>query len=433
MELANLFVTVVGVSLALFGIWAGRVFVLPQPPGSELSWPRRIRRALGAAVAGLGLFVIAGGLTTRFDHGDWITDFEQGRALARERGGPVIVDCWAEWCAACKEIFAKTLEHPAVKPRLDDFTKIKLDMDAPENDHLYERFSFSNLPWVAVFDSVEQMSTDEPRPRLVIREKISAPEFLALLDGETSLAASPEVGTWLAERGLLLTFVLVFLGGVALSFTPCVLPVYILTVNLMGAQRISSLSGRFGLSSVYVLGLAITYSVLGVVAGLTGTSMGVAFQDPRIVGAIAVIFLLPALFYLEILRLPQASGLATRVTSATDNRVLLALLSGMTVGFVAAPCIGPMLIGILTYIGAQRDVWLGFWLMFIFALGMGMLFLALGTSTAVLQRVRKTGAWGYRLEMLFAVVFIAVGAHFLRLVLPVLSGLVRWLAVSSPI
>ncbi len=107
---------------------------------------------------------------------------------------------------------------------------------------------------------------------------------------------------------------------------------------------------------------------------------------------------------------------------------MTAFLLGMAGGLIAAPCVGPMLAGILAYIGTQQDAVLGFGLMFTFALGMGMLFLAIGTSTAVLDRVRKAGSWGYRLEMIFAVVFLAIGLYYLRYAVPAIGALPEWLA-----
>jgi cytochrome c biogenesis protein CcdA len=349
-----------GLAAAALGLVGGRVFRLPQPPGAELSWLGRVRRAAGATLGGVGLYVALVGLMPPVDDSDWIADFEEGRAHAREHDSPIIMDCWAEWCAACKEIFRETLQHPDVRPRLADFTRIKLDMDLPANEPLYDRFGFSNLPWVAVFDSLADLEAEKPRPRFVIREKIGAEELLRRLDSGEIGEGVPSVAQWLSEKGLLLTLALVFLGGLALSFTPCVLPVYILTVNVIGARRASSVWGRLGLSSVYVLGLAVTYTVLGVVAGLTGMSMGAAFRDPRILGGLALLFFVLALFYLEILRFPQAGGLSARIGQATGNNVVLALLLGMAAGLIAAPCVGPLLVGILTYIGTQRDVWLGF-------------------------------------------------------------------------
>lgn len=420
-------IAAIGVVLLVGGVLLGRVFRIPHPPGSLLGWPARVRRALGAAIAAFGVILAIGAATDSLDHGGWETSFEKGVAQAKEAGGPVIIDCWADWCAACKTIFNETLQHPDVKPRLAEFTRIKLDMDLPENEALYDRFGFDNLPWVAVFDSVEALTAEDPKPRLVIHEAISAKDFLARLEGKVA-APESDVASWLAQRGLFVTLLLVFVGGILVSLTPCVLPVYILTVNVIGARRTASWKGRLGLSVVYVLGLALTYSVLGVLTGLGAASMGAAFQNPWVIGAIAGLFMVMALAYLEIFHLPQAGGLAARISGARLGNVGTAFLLGLAGGLIAAPCVGPMLVGILSYISTQQDVVLGFVLMFTFALGMGLLFIALGMSTTVLQKVRGVGAWGYRLEMLFALAFFAIGLYYLRGVIPALGGAVSWLA-----
>lgn len=421
------FVLAVAAALLVGGALAGRVFVLPQPVGSELSWPGRIRRAAGALVMAFGAWLVVAGATTPLGHDEsWITDFDKGVAAAQQRGGPVIIDAWADWCAACKEIYAETLTHPDVAARLAGFTRLKLDMDEPANEPLWERYGFENLPWVAVFESPAALLAADPQPSFVVREAVDAREFLERLEGK--VAEDVSIATWLTEKGLALTLLLIFLGGVAVSFTPCVVPVYILTVNVIGARRAATVWGRLGLSGVYVLGLALTYSVLGVVAGLSTTSMGAAFRNPAVVGAIAGLFILLALFYLEILRLPQAGGLAARITGSVHSNVAMAFLLGTAGGLIAAPCVGPMLIAILAFISAQQDAWLGFWLMFTFAVGMGLLFLAIGTSTALLDRVRKAGVWGYRLEMLFAVAFLAIGIYYLCQAVPALGHIVTGLA-----
>lgn len=420
----------VGAVVAVLGAWLGRVFVLPQPVGTELSWPGRARRAAGALAMAFGVWLVIAGASATFEVGDWHTDFEKGAAAAKASGGPVIVDAWAEWCGACKEIYAETLSHPDVVATLAGFTRIKVDMDRPENEPLYDRFGFENLPWVAIFDSADALLAETPVPRVVVHEKIAAQEFLGRLEGKIE-TEDLSIAGWLAEKGLAVTLLLIFLGGVAVSFTPCVVPVYILTINVIGTRRTSSLLGRLGLSSVYVLGLALTYSVLGVVAGLSTMSMGAAFRNPIVVGALAGLFILLALFYLEIFRLPQAGWLAAKITGSTRSNVATAFLLGTAGGLIAAPCVGPMLLAILAYIGTQHDAWLGFWLMFTFAIGMGLLFIAIGTSTALLDRVRKAGAWGYRLEMVFAVTFLAIGIYYLRQAVPALGALVPWLAGAT--
>ena len=444
---ARWFVVALGAFVVALGVWLGRVFVVPDPPGSELSRGGKTRRAFGALAVALGAFVLLAGISDDLepDHGAaadpdatapgsgaWETSFDGGLARARETGTPVIVDCWAEWCKACKTIFRDTLEHEDVKRRLRGFTRIKLDMERPENEPLWERLAIGgNLPWVAVFDSVADLETAPPRPRFVIREDVGPEDFLRRMKGEGAPSTNA-ISDWLAQKGLFVTLLLVFLAGVAASFTPCVVPVYILTVNVIGTRATSSLLGRLGLSSIYVLGLVLTYTVLGVVAGLTTSSMGAAFQSPWVVGGLAALFILLALFYLEVFRMPQGGGLAARITQSSHSNVLTAFLLGLAGGLIAAPCVGPLLAGILAYIGERQDAWLGFWLMFTFAVGMGLLFIGLGTSTALLDRVRKMGAWGYRLEIVFAVVFLAIGVYYLRLVVPAIGDLIPALASLSP-
>ncbi len=231
----------------------------------------------------------------------------------------------------------------------------------------------------------------------------------------------------LANAGLPLQVALVFLVGLGLAFTPCVYPMIPITISFFSQQAKERKGGTFPLAVVYVLGIAITYSTLGVVAALTGRLFGSALQSPWVVGLIVVILLALAasMFGAWELRLP---GWAMNLAGGRQGLVG-SLVMGLVVGIVAAPCVGPAVVGLLTYIGTTGDPLLGFVLFFALALGLGFPYLLLGTFTGMLQKMPMSGPWMIGVRKVFGVLLVALAAYFARPLLPGSIG--DWLIAAS--
>lgn len=248
--------------------------------------------------------------------------------------------------------------------------------------------------------------------------------------GSAAAAAAPEGGgldSRLASAGLPLQVVLVFLVGLGLAFTPCVYPMIPITISFFSQQAKERAGGTFPLAVVYVLGIAITYSTLGVVAALTGRLFGSALQSPWVVGLIVVILLALAasMFGLWELRMP---GWAMNLAGGRQG-LFGSLIMGLVVGIVAAPCVGPAVVGLLTYIGTTGDPVLGFVLFFALALGLGFPYLLLGTFTGMLQKMPMSGPWMIGVRKVFGVLLVALAAYFARPLLPDDVG--DWLIAAS--
>ncbi len=220
----------------------------------------------------------------------------------------------------------------------------------------------------------------------------------------------------LARSSLALQLGLVFLIGLGLAFTPCVYPLIPITVGFFTQQAKDRKGGSFLLALVYVLGIAITYSSLGVAAALTGRLFGSALQSPAVAIVIALVMLALAasMFGLWELRVP---GWAMNM-AGTRQGVLGSLVMGLLVGVVAAPCVGPAVVGLLTYVGQQQDPVLGFALFFALSLGLGLPYLVLGTFSGALNRLPSSGAWMIGVRKVFGVLLVALAAYFLRPILP---------------
>jgi len=220
----------------------------------------------------------------------------------------------------------------------------------------------------------------------------------------------------LGRMSLPLLVLTVFLAGLALNLTPCVYPLIPITVGFFAQQAKQRSGGTFGLAVVYVLGMSITYSVLGVTAALTGRLFGTALQHPIVVGVIVAVLLLLAasMFGLWELKVPAWAMKA----SGGRNGYLGALLMGLIVGIVAAPCIGPFVLGLLTFVGQRGDPLLGFLLFFTLAMGLGLPYLVLGTFTGAINRLPASGAWMIGVRKVFGVLLVALAVYFARSLIP---------------
>lgn len=210
-----------------------------------------------------------------------------------------------------------------------------------------------------------------------------------------------------------LAYLVSFLGGVWASFTPCVYPVIPILIGVIGASGGKSRFEAFRLSTLFVMGLAVTYSALGLVAALTGRIFGQLTSHPLaylVVGNVCLVFALSMLGLFEI-RLPGQWGQAQ--TGEKERGAGAIFLMGASSGMVAAPCTVPVLGALLTFVAQSRSVVFGASLLFSFALGLGLLLVVVGTFTGLLTSLPKSGPWLARMKQLFGVFMILVAEFFL--------------------
>jgi thiol:disulfide interchange protein DsbD len=246
----------------------------------------------------------------------------------------------------------------------------------------------------------------------------SKPPFVDEAGAAAGAGAPPETrggdfGDMVNERGLALAFLFIFLGGLALNLTPCIYPLIPITVSYFGGQA-GGRSGRvFVLALLYVLGMSLTYSVLGTVAAMTGGLFGSALQNPLVVLFIAAVLVILALsmFGFWEIRLPMF--LAVR-TGTAKRGYAGAVVMGLTMGLVAAPCIGPFVLGLLTYVGRIGKPLLGFLMFFTLAWGMGLPFLVLGTVSGGISRLPRAGDWMVWVRKIFGFVLLGMALYFAR-------------------
>jgi thiol:disulfide interchange protein DsbD len=217
--------------------------------------------------------------------------------------------------------------------------------------------------------------------------------------------------------GLLWTLLGVFAGGMALNLTPCVYPIIPVTISYFAGQSDRRQSRLFAHGACYVMGLAVTNSLLGVTAALTGGLMGSLLQNPVVLMAIATVLVLFAfsLFGLWEMRLPYA---VTQFASRGYAGYFGSLFMGLTMGVVAAPCIGPFVLGLLTWVAALGSAWLGFVVFFTLSLGLGLPLFVLALFSGQLQRLPRSGEWMLWVRKLMGWVLVGMAAYYLRALLP---------------
>ena len=219
------------------------------------------------------------------------------------------------------------------------------------------------------------------------------------------------------ESGIIYTFIFIFLGGLALNLTPCVYPLIPITISYFGGQSDGKKRGLVLRAVIYVLGMSITYSVLGVLAALTGNLLGSALQNPLVLIFVAMVLigLSLSMFGLYEIRVPQSLAL---LGGKNRSGYIGTLFMGLTVGLIAAPCIGPFVLGLLTYVSELGDPVMGFWMFFILAIGLGTPFLFLGIFSGAATRLPRSGAWMVWVRNAFGFILIGMAIYFLEPLLP---------------
>jgi thiol:disulfide interchange protein DsbD len=236
--------------------------------------------------------------------------------------------------------------------------------------------------------------------------------------------AGGEVADWIAHSGWAATLAWVVLLGMALNLTPCVYPLISVTVAFFGGR---TGHGRgVGLHAVaYVAGICFTFTALGAVAALTGSLFGAALQQPAVLGAIATLMVVLALANFGLYQLRMPSGVM-QWASRTGEGVLGCFFMGLTMGVVAAPCIGPIVVALLLYVGARQSIAEGLALFFALGLGLGLPYLALALLAERLRRLPRSGAWLEWMERLFGFLLLGLALHFATPLLPPAAVRMVW-------
>ncbi len=261
--------------------------------------------------------------------------------------------------------------------------------------------------------SVSQSESDVPQ-----LSKISAPK-----------SEQHQLSDMLKQDSLLLTLIAFFVGGLLLSFTPCVFPMYpILTGIIVGQGKGLTTKKAFTLSFIYVQGMAITYTLLGIVVALAGAKFQALFQHPVVLISLSALFIFLALSMFGVFNLALPASWQNKLNNISNKQkggsITGVLMMGVISGLVASPCTTAPLTGALLYISQTGDVVLGASALYALSLGMGLPLLILGSSGGKL--LPKAGAWMNIIKNIFGLLLLAVPIFLLERFIPEVASQALW-------
>ena len=213
------------------------------------------------------------------------------------------------------------------------------------------------------------------------------------------------------NHGWFLGFLAVFLGGLALNLTPCVYPLIGVTIAYFGNES-GAPRKVIALASLYVLGIALMFSGVGVAVALSGGLFGAALQNPYVLAVIVGMLLTLAASSFGLFSLQPPQWIMQRAGVARPG-YLGALLMGFGMGVVAAPCIGPIVLGLLLMVQQRQSALFGFVLFFTLAVGLGLPYIALALAAGNIRRLPRSGEWLAWIEQLFGFVLVGLALYFL--------------------
>jgi len=233
----------------------------------------------------------------------------------------------------------------------------------------------------------------------------------------------------LKQDSVLLTLLAFFAGGLLLSFTPCVFPMYpILTGIIVGQGKELTSKKAFSLSFVYVQGMAVTYTILGIVVAMAGAKFQAVFQHPVVLISLSVLFIFLALSMFGVFNLALPASWQEKLNNLSNKQkggsYSGVLMMGVISGLVASPCTTAPLTGALLYISQTGDVVLGASALYALSLGMGLPLLVLGSSGGKL--LPKAGAWMNIIKNIFGLLLLAVPIFLLDRLIPALASEILW-------
>ncbi len=233
------------------------------------------------------------------------------------------------------------------------------------------------------------------------------------------VSVDPDKMKALASNSMGFALVLCFGSGVLTSFTPCVYPMIPITINIFG--RISQRHARsksfdlhtFGVAAVYVAGMCLTYSIIGLVAGMTGSLFGKLLQSPVMLGFLCLLFLTLALSQMGLFKVAIPSAIQNRLATLGNSDSLPGIfLMGLISGLIVSPCVGPVIGGILAFVFESSNAMKGTLYFLSFSLGLGMLFLLIGGFSGLLNRLPRSGSWMTRVNFFLAGLMIIASGYY---------------------
>jgi len=223
----------------------------------------------------------------------------------------------------------------------------------------------------------------------------------------------------LLQKGFVFALGFVFFAGVLTSFSPCIFPMIPITLAILGHHSLERRrSQNFLYSLIYVLGISTTYSTMGVIVASTGGIFGSALGNPLVLSFICGIFLMMSLSMFGAFEIQMPHFITRRLHQKKSEGLLGAYIMGLIAGIVASPCVGPILVSILTIAATLQNKWIGFILLFTYALGLGTIFIILGLFYNLTKKLPRSGSWMEAIKFLMGSFMLTAFYYYLHLLIP---------------
>jgi thiol:disulfide interchange protein DsbD len=231
--------------------------------------------------------------------------------------------------------------------------------------------------------------------------------------------------------GYLLALGLAFVTGLLLSFSPCTYPMIPITVSVFAGQQ-RSVGRGFVLSLFYVGAMAFMYGIMGLIVSLVGGVFGAWLASPPVVIGIVTVFIIFALSMFGLYELQVPMSLRNKLGARAQKGgggIVGSLILGVIAALVVSPCVGPFVAGILLYVATSGSPFLGFIVLFVFALGLGTLYVIIGTFSSAISKLPGAGEWMEQIKKFFGFVLLLMAVYFLQTLLPasyiaIITGLI---------
>ena len=234
---------------------------------------------------------------------------------------------------------------------------------------------------------------------------------IAVTGGGELASSDSAIAEVFLKHGYVVGLLVVLLGGLALNLTPCVYPLIGVTIAYFGNES-GAPRKVIVLASLYVLGIALMFSGVGVAVALSGGLFGAALQNPFVLAIIATMLLTLAASSFGLFTLQPPQWIMQRAGVARPG-YFGALLMGFGMGVVAAPCIGPIVLGLLLMVQRSQSALFGFVLFFTLAVGLGLPYIALAMAAGSIRKLPRSGEWLAWIEQLFGFVLVGLALYFL--------------------
>lgn len=261
--------------------------------------------------------------------------------------------------------------------------------------------------------TVQTVPSNKPIPQPIIPASPISPLKKQLQSYSASLASLIEQADSLWTRILL-----VLLLGMLLSLTPCIYPMIPITIGVLQSRGTRSIGRNFLLSISYVLGIATTFALFGLLAAFTGQLFGSLLNNPFVILFIVAVLIYLALSLLGFYTMRLPSSFSTHNAEPKNRSLLSVFLFGAATGTVASPCLSPGLILLLSMVTKMGSAFWGFILLFFFGVGLGLPLIVVGTFAGSLNRLPRAGLWMVDIKRLFGFILLGMCLYFLR---PIIS------------